>query len=142
MKDRKAMIRIARLFVLVGVVAFLAGCSGGVKVSMSDRINDFVDAINDQDYSDIRSLCDDGARDYDTANSENFWSTYFTPGSTYDVSDIDSSGSSATAVITGEPEYSSGTTFTFTFKEEEGGLFEGSTFYIKTISIGSSTIFQ
>lgn len=140
-KETRTTIRIARLVVMVGVVTFLAGCSGGVEVSMSDRIKDFVDAINDEEYTDIRSLCDDRAEFYDNANTEAYWTQYFGSPGAYEVSDIDEGGSSATALISGG-EWLTGTTFTFSFSEEEGGLFEGSTFYIRKIETANQVIFE
>ncbi len=139
--NRKTIVRVAAFVLVTALVALLTGCSG-VETSPTDRINAFVRAVSAQNWTGIRDLCDSSATRYNTANTENYWDDYFTPGNTYTASGISESGSSATATITGSPEYTSGATFTFTFTEEEGGLFEGSTYFIRTIRTGSTTVFE
>ena len=118
---KKRIVRSLVLIALSGVVLSLAGCSL-LGTTMTERIEQFIDDINGQDYTAVRANLDSGASDYATAPKE-FWQAYFDETEThYSVSNINEGSSSATATISGG-DWGSGTTFTFTFVESDAGLF-------------------
>lgn len=135
---KKRIVRSLVLIALSGVVLSLAGCSL-LGTTMTERIEQFIDDINGQDYTAVRANLDSGASDYATANAA-FWQAYFDETATHSVSNINEGSSSATATISGG-DWGSGTTFTFTFVESDAGLF-GKDYLISRIEAGSTTIFN
>jgi len=135
---KKRIVRSLVLIALSGVVLSLAGCSL-LGTTMTERIEQFIDDINGQNYTAVRANLDSGASDYASAN-EAFWQVYFDATETHSVSNINEGSSSATATVSGG-DWGSGTTFTFTFVESDAGLF-GKDYLISRIEAGSSTIFN
>ncbi|HKK49731.1 MAG TPA: hypothetical protein VJ932_11585 [Alkalispirochaeta sp.] len=139
-RTRISIVGLLKVLVVVAVTLALAACSPGGD-SPQDLVRSFVSAIDSENYSSIQSYLDSGAERYNTANTANYWTTYFpTAGAPYSINSLSGDGP-VTAVIAFGGNGSTGT-YEFTFSGSEGNLFNDSDYKIRTITTGSTTVFE
>lgn len=131
---------VIKVAVIASVVLVFAACSPGGDTP-KDLVRNFVSDIDSGSYSSIQSYLDSGANSYNTANTEAYWTQHFpAEGRPYSIDSISGNGP-VTAVIDFGGNNTTGT-YEFTFSGSEGNLFNDSDYKIKTITTGSSTIFD
>lgn len=130
-----------KIGVLVGAVVLLAGCNMGGE-TIKDRIDTFLSDVNQQDWGGVKDSLDSSATSYNTVDAS-FWTTYFPEAQVpYQRTAFSTSGNTATVDITASGALGT-RTFTFSMTEEdEGGIFGGTVYRIRRISVGGTTIFQ
>ncbi len=135
-RTRQHTLNLVALALLGTVVFVLASCSMGGE-SIRDRIDTFIDAVNDQDDQGIKDCLDSDAQDYNTADLS-FWNAIYI-NRPYSITSFDSGSDSATVEFTG----TSGTLdHVFEMTEESGSLFEGTSYSIRRISSGGTAFFE
>jgi len=128
----------AALTVLGAAVLLLGSCSPSGE-SIRDRIETFIDAVNDQEDQDIKDCLDSDADAYNEAGVSAFWDAYFPAPKSYSISSFSSSGDSATVIFNNGTDQS----YDFDMTENSGSFFEGTTYSIRRVSNGvNGVIFE
>lgn len=129
-----------KLAAIVSVVLAFTACSPGGDTPQ-DLVRNFVSAIDNENYSSIQSYLDSGANSYNTANTAAYWTEHFPAGGRpYSIDSLSGDGP-VTAVIAFGGNDTTGT-YEFTFSGSEGNLFNDADYKIRTITTGSTTIFN
>lgn len=135
MKNQRIRWSTVRLAVLAFVVLALFGCAMGGE-TITERIETFVSAVNNNDLTAVKASLDTSAAAYNTGVTTTWLDTYF-PNKPYSVGSVTTAGNVATATLTSTTNL----TYVFEMTEEEGGLFAGSTYRIRKIGTTNGTYF-
>jgi hypothetical protein len=94
----KATLRLLLLAMLALATTFILSC-GPPPISINDRLADFAASLNGN-RSDTYTDCDPNATDYSPSKTPNFWNGAFpTAGGPYSVTNVNTSGSTATLTM-------------------------------------------
>ncbi len=139
-RNSRKLFSVIKVAVIAGVVLVFAACSPGGDTP-KDLVRNFVSDIDSASYSSIQSYLDSGANSYNNANTPAYWTQHFpASGRPYSINSISGDGP-VTAVIAFGGNDTTGT-YEFTFSGSEGDLFNDSDYKIRTITTGSTTIFN
>ncbi len=126
---RTGIMRFLGVLAIAAAVFAVSGCSPKGD-SIRDIIDDFIGAVNANDAGGVKATLDSDAASYNTAATSSWFTTYF-PNRPYSITSFAGSSETATVTFTG----TSGTlNYHFEMSEEKGTLFEGGTYYIRTIT--------
>lgn len=125
---RTGITRFLGVLAIAATVFAASGCSPKGD-TIRDVIDDFIGAVNLGDVAGVRSTLDSDAEYYNTASTMNFWNSIF-PSKPYTISSFTSGSKTATVTFTGA---TGSLNYHFEMTEVKGTLFEGGTYYIRTI---------